>query len=147
RPGLPYGNIVGYAYKRTPTGEKWLNANGAYQRETTTSVLGNIQPDFLSGITNTISYKALLLSFLIDVRKGGKVFSYSKLQQWSNGSGKGTENGDNLIADGMIEGPDGEFTKSDIVLGRQAYYTSMSYGNIGEEFVLSADYVSLREIR
>ncbi|WP_343701196.1 SusC/RagA family TonB-linked outer membrane protein [Chitinophaga sp.] len=146
RPGLPYGNIVGYAYKRTPTGEKLLTSAGKYQRETTTSVLGNIQPDYLAGITNNFSYKGASLSFLIDVRQGGKIFSYSKFQQWSVGTGKGTENGDNLISDGVIEGPDGKFTKSTIVLGREAYYTSMSYGNIGEEFVLDASYVALREV-
>lgn len=146
RPGLAYGNIVGYAFKRTPTGEKWLTAAGAYQRESETSVLGNVQPDFLSGITNSFFYKGISLSFLVDIRKGGKIFSYSKLQQWSVGTGKGTENGDNLIADGVIEQSDGKFEKSTIVLGRQAYYTSMSYGNIGEAFVLPADYVSLREV-
>ncbi|WP_298708090.1 SusC/RagA family TonB-linked outer membrane protein [Chitinophaga sp.] len=146
RPGLPYGNIVGYKFKRTATGEKWLNSAGAYQRDATTSVLGNVQPDYLAGITNNLSYKGLSLSFLIDVRQGGKIFSYSKQQQWSVGTGKGTENGDNLIADGVIEGADGKFTRSNIVLGRAAYYTSMSYGNISEEFVLDASYIALREL-
>lgn len=146
RPGQPYGNIVGYAYKRTPDGDKWLTADGRYQRETTTSVLGNIQPKFLGGINNSFNYKNFNLSFLIDARVGGKIFSYSKLQQWSNGTGKGTENGENLISDGMIQGTDGKFSPSTIVLGRQAYYTAMSYGNIGEEFVLDASYVALREI-
>lgn len=146
RPGQPYGNIVGYAYKRTPDGDKWLTSDGRYQRETTTSVLGNIQPKFLGGINNAFNYKNFSLSFLVDARVGGKIFSYSKLQQWSNGTGKGTENGDNLISDGMIQGTDGKFSPSTLVLGRQAYYTAMSYGNIGEEFVLDASYVALREI-
>lgn len=146
RPGQPYGNIVGYAYKRTPDGDKWLTSDGRYQRETTTSVLGNIQPKFLGGINNAFNYKNFSLSFLIDARVGGKIFSYSKLQQWSNGTGKGTENGENLISDGMIQGTDGKFSPSTLVLGRQAYYTAMSYGNIGEEFVLDASYVALREI-
>jgi TonB-linked SusC/RagA family outer membrane protein len=146
RPNLPFGNIVGYKYLRNENGDKVLTSAGAYQRETTTSILGNIQPDFLSGVNNTFTYKGATLSFLVDIRKGGKIFSYSKLQQWSVGTGKGTENGDNLIADGVILGADGKYTKSDKVLGRQAYYTSMSYGNIGEEFVLDASYVSLREV-
>jgi len=146
RPGAAYGDIVGYAFKRNENGDKWLTGAGAYQRESTTSVLGNIQPDFLAGITNSFNYKGVSMSFLVDIRKGGQIFSYSKLQQWSNGTGKGTENGDNLIADGVILGADNKYTKSTTVLGRQAYYTSMSYGNIGEAFVLDADYVSLREI-
>ncbi len=146
RPDLPYGNIVGYKYLRTPDGRKLLGADGRYQREQTTSVLGNIQPDFLAGVTNAFQYKDLSLSFLVDARIGGKIFSYSKLQQWSQGTGKGTENGDNLISDGVIQQADGSYLPSTIVLGRQTYYTSMSYGNIGEEFVLDATYVGLREI-
>lgn len=146
RPGAAYGDIVGFAFKRNENGDKWLTNAGVYQRETTTSVLGNIQPDFLAGVTNSFSYKGVSISFLVDIRKGGQIFSYSKLQQWANGTGKGTENGDNLISDGVILGIDNKFTKSTLVLGRQAYYTSMSYGNIGEAFVLDADYVSLREI-
>lgn len=146
RPGSAYGNIVGFAYRRTPDGQKWLTSAGVYQRETTTSVLGNIQPDFLAGITNNFTYKDFSLSFLVDARVGGEIFSFSKYQQWANGTGKATENGDNLIADGVIEGPDGKFSPSTIVLGRQTYYSSRPYGNIGEEFVLDATYVSLREI-
>ncbi|MGX5820873.1 SusC/RagA family TonB-linked outer membrane protein [Chitinophaga lutea] len=145
RPGLPFGNIVGYAYKRTPAGEKWLNAAGAFQRDAATSVLGNIQPDYLAGITNNLSYKGVSLSFLVDVRQGGKIFSYSKQQQWSVGTGAATDR-DQIIADGVIQEADGKFSKSTIVLGRQAYFTSMSYGNISEEFVLDASYVALREL-
>lgn len=146
RPGLPYGNIVGYKFLRTPDGERLLTAGGVYRREATTSVLGNIQPDFLLGVTNSFQYKDFSLSFLVDARVGGSIFSYSKLQQWSQGTGKGTENGDNLISNGVIEQPDGKFLPSDIVLSRSVFYQSMSYGNIGEEFVLDATYVALREI-
>ncbi|MBL7698849.1 MAG: SusC/RagA family TonB-linked outer membrane protein [Chitinophagaceae bacterium] len=146
RPGLPYGNIVGYGFKRTPTGEKWLTANGIYQHDDTLSVLGNMQPDFIGGLTNTFTFKGFTLSALIDFRIGGEIFSYSKATQTYSGTAKYTENGDNLISDGVIEGPDGKFTKSTIVVGRMNYYTSMGWGNISEAFVLPADYVALREL-
>ncbi|RYZ53724.1 MAG: SusC/RagA family TonB-linked outer membrane protein [Sphingobacteriales bacterium] len=146
RPGSPYGDIVGFKYKRNEQGEIWLTDAGVYQRESTTSVLGNIQPDFLSGITNSFSFKELSFSFLVDIRKGGQIFSYSKYQQWANGTSKATEKGDNLIADGVILGADNKFTKSTTVLSRQSYYSSRPYNNISEAFVLDADYVSLREV-
>ncbi len=147
RPGLPYGNIVGFSYKRNSDGQIWLDDNGNYQQEDSVSVLGNIQPDFLGGLNNTFSYKGFSLSVLIDFRKGGEIFSYSKFQQWANGTGKGTENGDNLIADGVIyNSTSSKFEKSTTVLGRMNYYTSRSWGNIAEEFVLPADYIALREI-
>jgi len=146
RPGLPYGNLVGYAFKRNEEGKKWLTSTGVFQQEDSLSVLGNMQPDFLGGITNTFSYKGFTLSALIDVRKGGEVFSYSKLTQTNSGTAKYTENGDNLISDGVILGSDGKFTQSDIVVGRMNYYTSMGWGNIGEAFVIPADYIALREV-
>ncbi|MBK8088845.1 MAG: SusC/RagA family TonB-linked outer membrane protein [Chitinophagaceae bacterium] len=147
RPGLPYGNIVGYAFKRNPDGDKWLDDDGRYQQEDSVSVLGNIQPDFIGGLNNSFSYKGFTISVLVDFRKGGKIFSYSKQQQWSNGTGKTTENGENLISDGVIlNSTTGKFEKSTKVVGRMNYYTSMSWGNIAEAFVLPADYAALREI-
>jgi hypothetical protein len=41
----------------------------------TSNVIGNINPDWIGGINNTFRYKDLTLSFLIDVRKGGDLFS------------------------------------------------------------------------
>ena len=37
--------------------------------------IGNINPDWTGGVTNRFSYKGLTASFLIDVKKGGDVFS------------------------------------------------------------------------
>jgi hypothetical protein len=146
RPGQPYGNIVGYAFKKTPDGSNWLSPTGTYQRDDTTSVLGNIQPDFLAGITNSFSYKGFTLSALLDIRKGGQIFSNTKQLQMYSGTGKFTENGDNLIADGEIEGPDGKFSKSTLVVDRMDYYTAMGWGNISQAYVIAADYVALREV-
>jgi hypothetical protein len=146
RPGEAYGNIMGYAFKRTPDGQKWLNDDGTFQHNDTASVLGNIQPDFLAGITNSFSFKGFTLSALIDIRKGGKIFSNSRYMQMYSGTGKFTEQGDNLVADGFIQDADGKFVKNDKVVGRMAYYTAMGWGDISEAFVIPADYVSLREV-
>ena len=55
--GAPYGNIVGYAYKRAPDGQKIVSPAGRYLREDEISVLGNITPDWIGGLNNTFSYK------------------------------------------------------------------------------------------
>src|SRR5205823_7118883 len=78
RPGQSFGNIVGFPYNRTPEGRKIVGADGAYTRGSSRVVLGNIQPDWLAGVTNTFSYKGIRLSALVDVRKGGQVFSLTK---------------------------------------------------------------------
>ena len=38
-------------------------------------VIGNITPDWVGGIRNSFSYKNLSAGFLIDVQKGGDIFS------------------------------------------------------------------------
>lgn len=146
RPGQPYGNIVGYAFKKTPDGSNWLSSTGTYQRDDTMSVLGNIQPDFLAGITNTFSYKGFTLSALVDIRKGGQIFSNSKELEMYSGTGKFTEKGDNLIADGEIQDGSGHFSKSTLVVDRMDYYTAMGWGNISQAYVIPADFVSLRQV-
>ena len=74
--GQPYGTIQGATWQFHENGEKIVKANGRYAVSTTTNnVIGNINPDWIGGITNTFKYKNLSLGFLIDVRKGGDVFS------------------------------------------------------------------------
>ncbi|WP_044238105.1 SusC/RagA family TonB-linked outer membrane protein [Flexithrix dorotheae] len=145
RPGESFGNIVGFPYKRNEEGRFIITELGSYQRDNERVVLGNIQPDWLAGITNTFSFKGFSLSGLLDVRKGGQIYSFSKYDQTAKGTGKFTENRDNLVADGVVENEDGSFSENTQVVAAQAYYAQKAWGNIGEEFVMNADYVSLRE--
>lgn len=74
-PGEPYGAIRGsdYIYDN---GNRVVNESGYY--ETTSSnnnIIGNIQPDWNAGISNTFKYKNFTLSFLIDIQEGGDIFS------------------------------------------------------------------------
>jgi outer membrane receptor protein involved in Fe transport len=145
RPGESYGNIVGFPYKRDENGRFIITSNGSYQRADERVVLGNIQPDLLAGFTNTFSFKGFSLSALIDIRKGGEIYSFSKYDQMAKGTGKFTEYRENLVADGVIENEDGTYSENTQVVAAQAYYAQKAWGNIGEEFVLNADYVALRE--
>lgn len=74
-PGQPYGQIRGNDFIYT-NGQRTVKANGYYaMTPTANSVIGNAYPDWIGGISNTFRYKNVSLSFLIDVRKGGDVFS------------------------------------------------------------------------
>lgn len=146
RPGQSYGNIVGLPFMKNAAGDIVLTQAGAWQPGNQQTILGNIQPDWLGGITNTLSYKGIQLSFLIDIRQGGQVYSMSKYNQMAGGTGKFTEKRDNLIANGVIEQPDGKFVKSDKVLLAQDYYALQGpWSGIGETMVINADYVAFRE--
>lgn len=145
-PGQPFGNIIGYDYLRTEDGRILLNDQGKFQRASELTILGNIQPDWLGGLTNTFTYKGFSLSALIDFRKGGQIFSQSYDDQSAKGTGKFTEKRDNLIAEGVILGPDGKYTPSNIVLLAQQYYAERSaWGDIATDAIIDADYAALRE--
>jgi TonB-linked SusC/RagA family outer membrane protein len=73
--GKPYGELQSLTYNMV-NGQRLVNANGLYSFTTTTSnVIGNVNPDWIGGIYNSFRYKAMTLSFLVDVKKGGDVFS------------------------------------------------------------------------
>lgn len=146
RPGEPYGNILGYRTMRNENGDVLLDANGKWQRANDRVILGNIQPDFLGGLSNTFTYKSFALSALLDIRKGGQVYSYTKYDQMAKGTGKFTENRTNLIADGVIETSPGKYEKSNKVLVASDYYAVHGpWGGIDESMIINADYVALRE--
>ena len=90
-PGLPYGILEGEVIRRDygsldgtdHTQVHWddrtnytpiVNANGGYQF-LGYGVIGNPQPDFVYGVTNTLSYKWATLRVQFDSQVGGDVFS------------------------------------------------------------------------
>jgi TonB-linked SusC/RagA family outer membrane protein len=146
-PGRPYGEIVGTDYLRNDQHQIVLTATGGYQPGAEPVVLGNIQPDYLAGVTNTFNYKHLELSALIDIRQGGQVFSLTKYNELAGGTGVFTANRTNLIADGVIQQNNGDYTKSNIVLTAQDYYAgSGPWSGIATPMIISASYVSLRQV-
>ena len=110
--GQPYGNIQGtdyvYVDPDNPTPDTRIVNSSGYYRQTATSdyVIGNVQPDWLSGLRNTITYKGLSFTFLIDWKHGGDIFS---LDQWYGmGTGlypetAGTNDLGNPVRDDVIQ--------------------------------------------
>jgi TonB-linked SusC/RagA family outer membrane protein len=83
--GYPYGIIRGTDFIYT-NGQRTVNAAGYYMSTpSSANVIGDPNPDWLGGINNRISYKNVSLSFLIDARYGGDIFSLD--QFYGDGSG------------------------------------------------------------
>ncbi|MGX5818633.1 SusC/RagA family TonB-linked outer membrane protein [Chitinophaga lutea] len=76
-PGQSVTSFTGKAYLRNDQGDILVNpATGLPLREATDfKKIGDRNPDFVAGITNTFRYKQLTLSFLLDLRKGGDIFN------------------------------------------------------------------------
>lgn len=80
--GKSYGTIRGtdYVYQN---GQRVVE--DGYYLTNDDQVLGNIQPDWIGGVYNKFTYKNFSFGFLIDVRKGGDVFSLD--QAYGQGTG------------------------------------------------------------
>lgn len=78
-PGLPYGALWGYDIQRDANGAALLNGDGSYLRTDEQVYLGHINPDWKGGWTNQFEYKNWSVSFLVDVKKGGKVYSATNM--------------------------------------------------------------------
>ncbi|KAF0199032.1 MAG: tonb-dependent receptor plug [Bacteroidetes bacterium] len=74
--GQPYGVLFGTDYTYAD-GQKIVDAGSGEYIKTSTSdhIIGDINPDWIAGISNTITYKNWALSFLIDIQQGGSIFS------------------------------------------------------------------------
>lgn len=73
--GQPYGTIRGSNFVYT-NGQPTVGSNGRYLISTTSNdVIGNPNPDWIAGLNNSVRYKNWSLSWLIDMRHGGQLFS------------------------------------------------------------------------
>lgn len=70
-----YGTIHGTDYIYT-NGQKTVDADGNYLISPTNNItIGNVNPDWIGGVSNRFTFKGISLGALIDVRQGGSVFS------------------------------------------------------------------------
>ncbi|MEO6837336.1 MAG: SusC/RagA family TonB-linked outer membrane protein [Ginsengibacter sp.] len=91
--------MTGQSYLRATDANGKQIPNGAYQIDPTTGfykfnpavlVVGNREPDFIGGFENTLRYKRLSFSFLLDIRIGGDVFNGTEYAMVANGLSKQT---------------------------------------------------------
>ena len=156
-PGQPYGEIRGDDYIYT-NGQPTVKSNGWYAKTTTTNNrIGNATPDWTGGISNTFRYKNVALSFLVDVKQGGQLFSLDMYYGLATGLYPETAGLNDLgnpvrnsLADGggiilpgvMADGKTNTIRKNiSTLFGAYGYYR-----NPARAFVYDASYVKLREL-
>ena len=157
--GGNYGEIWGTTYLRVTDenspyyGKMLLNDAGLPQGDSKIQKIGDQQATCLVGWTNTFSYKNFTLSFLVDARIGGEIFSGSNRMLQANGVAACTVvNGkrDKFVVDGVIADGNGGYSPSTIEVEPQSYWTAVtgSTGNmgIGEANLYDATNVRLRNV-
>lgn len=85
-PGQPYGTIRGSDFVYHDNGGRIVNSDGFYAKTSTSNdVIGDINPDWKGGVYNNFKYKSFSLGFLIDIQKGGNVFSLDTWYGYATG--------------------------------------------------------------
>ena len=115
---------------------------------------GNMDPDWLGGFSNTLSWKGITLSALIDIRMGGTIFNYTECNLTFDGLSEQTLYGrEGMVVDGLhvITDEDGNvegYEENTIETTAEAYWHSLGGRNtpIGGVYMYDASYVRLREI-
>lgn len=110
-------------------------------------VIGNPNPDFLLGITNTLTYKNLSLSFLFDIREGGDIWNGTKGAITFFGTSELTENRGTVTVFPGLSGNTGQANDVAVEL-TQDWYTGNGggFGSVAEHFVEDGSFRRLRYV-
>ncbi|MBL7846449.1 MAG: SusC/RagA family TonB-linked outer membrane protein [Cyclobacteriaceae bacterium] len=142
--GQPYGVIFGSVMQRDPASGKLLvDANGRLQTALDNKIIGNPNPKWYGGFTNTFSYKGITLSALMDFRWGGDLYSRNISDVKNNGAAIETADREvGYIHDGVLA--DG--TKNNIQIHAQDYFKDLYGFGRGEFVVVDGSWIRLREV-
>jgi TonB-linked SusC/RagA family outer membrane protein len=153
-PGKEWGTFYGKTFKRNEKGQIVVDQNGMPITSTTNTILGNVNPDWTGGLRNSLTYKNLRISALVDCRKGGEVFSMSKADGQHSGLLEITvkdgvrENG--MVVDGVYEagaeinGVDVSGETNQTLISARSYWRNSR--NWAELSLFDGSYIKLREV-
>ena len=155
--GQPYGVIYGQDFEYL-NGEKVVDPDSGRYLKTPNSnnILGDTNPEWLAGITNTFTYKDFSFSFLIDIQEGGSLFSLDQYYGEATGIYANTaytndlgnpvrnslENGGGYINPGVNPDGSANTTRTDANNFSGFGYAALPAAN----FVYDASYIKLRQV-
>lgn len=151
--GRPYGQIMGFDYKRDGKGNILYsdgNTNPAPAGEpeqTGLMPLGSTIYKQTGGLTNEFHYKEFSLSFLIDFKYGARIYSGTNLLLYYYGLAKPTLDGRDggHVGKGMLENGH----PNTIAVPAEQYFQDISAGgtdHIAKEFVYDASFIKWRSL-
>lgn len=160
--GKPFGQLKGtqFAWVKDDQGNRLIDPNTGLPLRTTGRVetdLGNAQPDWIGGFSNTFKYKGITLYALVDIRQGGVTFSQSNREQIIYGTTNKTVEGRDgtYVAAGIVGVNDGSGHWSGTGVTNTKQVNAQDYWNlvasdkevmVSEEMINDMSYVAMREI-
>ncbi|MGV3697305.1 SusC/RagA family TonB-linked outer membrane protein [Flavobacterium sp.] len=150
--GEPLGVFATFIPTRTATGEYIVDADGYYVASEDEEIVGTSERDFVMGFKNTFKYKNLALSFGIDWKQGGEMYSYTKRLSYFTGNGIETiYNNRNpfIIPNSVVDDGTGNFVENTTPIsfeGITDFYNTQTNPGRESDHVIDKTFVRLRDI-
>jgi TonB-linked SusC/RagA family outer membrane protein len=145
--GEPYGVILGQKKATAPDGQYLINGKtGLWVPELSSQVTANPNVKWQGGVTNTLAYKGVTFSFLVDAVVGGDILSFTQAAYKSSGMLAETGVDRNLprIIPGVIQNADGTYRPNNIQVDAQNYWSNQ--GLQSDLAIFDGTHYTLREV-
>ena len=150
RIGGRMGDMYGSKYMRDPSGNI-IYLSGLPRMDPTERKLGNYNPDWTAGISNSFNYKGIIASFLLDWHYGGAFYPYMYTRGNQAGqlveSLEGRRPGQNgIVGKGVMLDPggSGKYVPNNVNVTAETYWGG--YFN-GESGTFKGTWLKLREAK
>jgi TonB-linked SusC/RagA family outer membrane protein len=155
--GDEYGQIYGSKYQRDAQGRLLLQTTGTNAGLPLPTVdvlkIGNPNAKFTIGITNTFTFKNFTFDILLDIRKGGDIYSRDIKDLRSNGVAVETaalprfdKDGVTVLKNYKFEGVDASGNAVNIPITAEQYYGNTGVFTAAEGFIFNTSWVRVREM-
>ena len=154
--GEAFPLIKGTGYQRDPNGRVLIDPSTGNPLKTAEFInLGVANPDYVLGLSTSLTYKGFRLAGVFDYRTGGQFWAGTK--DWLSWSGHLVESAENgrrgfIFPNSAIETSPGVYAaNTNVVTGGTTYanyldYFSNEYRDVSENFVLDATAFKVREL-
>lgn len=153
--GAPFGEVYSRGFLRDDQGRVLVGTDGLPRITPGRTVrVGNFNPDWLGGIRNTIYWKDLSMSFLIDIRQGGStasitdaiIFGDGHVVETLDGRDGSLVFGQNFYSEETAVLEDG--TPNNLTMDAESFWRLVGGRNapVGEVFARDASNMRLREL-
>ncbi len=144
--GQPYGVILGQKKATAPDGQYLINGKtGLWVPELSAQVTANPNVNWQGGVTNTLAYKGVAFSFLVDAVVGGDILSFTQAAYRTAGMLK--ETGQNReqprVIPGVIQNADGTYRQNNIQVDAQSFWNQGLQSDLS---IFDGTHYTLREV-
>ena len=141
--GGSFGDIYGKTFKRNENGNIIVNENGVPLEDGDKKYLGNPNPKFILGFSNSFSIGKVNFDFLVDGKFGGHVLGYTEMMNDRYGVSKATGDARDRGGVSITNAVKEDGTAYSGTTDAQKYYIAVS--NIEEAYMYKATAIRLRQ--